>query len=54
VAFFASNAAAKANLGTVSLGVRDYPRARAILEEQASRRRQAAAEAEHLAPPAAA
>ena len=28
-----SNAAAKANLGTVSLGVRDYPRARAILEE---------------------
>jgi arylsulfatase A-like enzyme/tetratricopeptide (TPR) repeat protein len=28
-----SNAAAKANLGTVSLGVNDYPRARAILEE---------------------
>jgi arylsulfatase A-like enzyme/Tfp pilus assembly protein PilF len=28
-----SNAAAKANLGTVSLGVRDYPRARALLEE---------------------
>jgi arylsulfatase A-like enzyme/tetratricopeptide (TPR) repeat protein len=28
-----SNAEAKANLGTVSLGVNDYPRARAILEE---------------------
>ncbi|HEV7501901.1 MAG TPA: sulfatase-like hydrolase/transferase, partial [Vicinamibacteria bacterium] len=28
-----SNAAAKANLGTVSLGVRDYARARALLEE---------------------
>jgi len=28
-----SNAAAKANLGTVSLGVRDYPRARTLLEE---------------------
>ena len=28
-----SNAAAKANLGTVSLAVNDYPRARAILEE---------------------
>ncbi len=28
-----SNAAAKANLGTVSLAINDYPRARAILEE---------------------
>jgi tetratricopeptide (TPR) repeat protein len=28
-----SNAAAKANLGTVSMGVRDYARARTILEE---------------------
>jgi len=28
-----SNAAAKANLGTVSLGINDYPRARALLEE---------------------
>jgi hypothetical protein len=39
---------------TRRIGLAGVARARAILEEQASRRREATAEAEHLSPPAAA
>jgi len=39
---------------TRRIGLAGVARARQILEEQASRRREAALEAEHLAPPAAA